>query len=563
MADPGCISQMDFPRNRAEAAISLAKEVIRVYQLTDLRPLLEAVERQTKNQLLNVAVFGRFKAGKSSFLNQLLRRPVLPVGVVPVTSVVTEICYAKQESATVIYRGGHTTETVPLTAIGRYVSELDNPGNRRGVETVRVFVPEMVAYQKLRLVDTPGLQSILAHNTETSFAWSPNVDLALVAVGVDPPLTQQDVELIERLLRFTPNVSVLLTKTDTLSPSAQDEVLAFIENQLRAKFPGGIRVYPFSVKPGYEQLQSHIEKDYLSRALASFQEQHFAALVWKLRTLLTSVADYLQLALKSVGAREIDREQLRAQVLGSEPFLSDQKLQFQLLCKHAAAQTRPAIERHLEKTVRQGLQKSLDDLLIAKLPCWQGSFAKMLSLFEDWLREALKEELSRISIEERAAFLEPIEDAERRCRRILQSFRDQLSEKTLRVFGLSLRTTETEIELQPPRSPDISIGRIFDHNWELLSAIIPMPLVRWALERRFREKVESEVFKNLSRLTSQWEEAIHGAIRSTEKESLRRFEELVLTVQRLLSTESPERKSALQTSLQQVRAEIEHFSASG
>src|SRR6266571_237532 len=226
MADPGCISQMDFSRNRAEAAISFAKEVIRVYQLTDLRPLLEAVERQTKNQLLNVAVFGRFKAGKSSFLNQLLRRPVLPVGVVPVTSVVTEICYAKQESATVIYRGGHTTETVPLTAIGRYVSELDNPGNRRGVETVRVFVPEMVAYQKLRLVDTPGLQSILAHNTETSFAWSPNVDLALVAVGVDPPLTQQDVELIERLLRFTPNVSVLLTKMDTLSPGAQDEVLA-------------------------------------------------------------------------------------------------------------------------------------------------------------------------------------------------------------------------------------------------------------------------------------------------------------------------------------------------
>jgi hypothetical protein len=126
---------------------------------------------------------------------------------------------------------------------------------------------------------------------------------------------------------------------------------------------------------------------------------------------------------------------------------------------------------------------------------------------------------------------------------------------------VSLRTIETEIELQLPRSPDIRIGRIFDHSWELFSALIPMPLVRWAIERRFREKVESEIFKNLPRLTSQWEEAIHGAIRSTEKESLRRFEELVLTVQRLLSAGSPERKATLHASLQQVRAEIEYFSA--
>src|SRR6266571_5525053 len=288
MADPGCISQMDFPRNRAEAAISLAKEVIRVYQLTDLRPLLEAVERQTKNQLLNVAVFGRFKAGKSSFLNHLLGRPILPVGVVPVTSVVTEICYSPQESEEVIFQPDRKMKKVPVVEIDTYISESENPRNRRNVEAVCVFVPEMAPYQELRLVDTPGLESIFAQNAEASLAWSPNTDLALVAVGVDPPLTQQDVSLIERLLLFTPNVSVLLTKMDLLSSAEQQEVLAFVTSQLGAKFSGGVNVFPFSTKPGYEGFHKRLEKEYLAKTLVMFQEEHSAALARKLHTLLSS-----------------------------------------------------------------------------------------------------------------------------------------------------------------------------------------------------------------------------------------------------------------------------------
>ena len=42
---------------------------------------------------------GRFKAGKSSFLNHFTNRSILPVGVVPVTAVVTEIRFGPVEKA--------------------------------------------------------------------------------------------------------------------------------------------------------------------------------------------------------------------------------------------------------------------------------------------------------------------------------------------------------------------------------------------------------------------------------------------------------------------------------
>ena len=68
-------------------------------------------------------------------------------------------------------------------------------------------LPGLERFCGLKFVDTPGLESALLHNTEEALKWLPNVGLALVAVSVDPPLSQQDIELLTRLYRFTPNVS--------------------------------------------------------------------------------------------------------------------------------------------------------------------------------------------------------------------------------------------------------------------------------------------------------------------------------------------------------------------
>jgi len=544
-------------------AISLAQKVISEYRLTDLQPLLDSIVRQSQREYLNVAVFGRFKAGKSSFLNHLLGRPILPVGVIPVTSVVTEICYTPQEGAEVIFRDDQNIRKVPLAGIGAYISESENPANRIGVEAVRVFAPEMAPYQGLRLVDTPGLESIFAHNAEASIAWSPNTDLALVAVGVDPPLTQQDIALIERLQRFTPNVAVLLTKMDLLSAAEQQEILDFVVSRLREKFPGGLTVFPYSIKPELDGFRERLKEEYLDKALAQFQQRHWAAISRKLHTLLSSAAGYLELALSSAGKRERDRDTLHRDVLGSPSSLGDAELQFRLVAKHAAAQTRPAIERHLQQNFLPQLRKKLGERFAAEFPGWQGSFAKVLGRFEQWMRSQLNDEISAISASEHFVFIQPLQDTERQCQRLLQTSRDQLSERVLRLFGVSLHRAETEIEIQPPRAPDISVGRIFDHDWELISALIPMTLVREFVRARFEDKIDSEVFKHLSRLTSQWEEVIHTAIRLTEKESLHRLQEMVQTVRRLLSTEVLQNSESIQHHLQQLRAKAQALSASG
>ena len=160
----------------------------------------------------------------------------------------------------------------------------------------------------------------------------------------------------------------------------------------------------------------------------------------------------------------------------------------------------------------------------------------MLARFEDWLAGALRDELTVLSIRERSSFLAPLNQVQKQAFRALQQFRDRLSERTLRAFGVPLRTTETGIDVVEPRTPDIRVGRVFDRNWELLSPILPVWPIKAAVHRHFARTISYLVYQNLSRLSSQWEESIHGALWGVEKEARRRLDELLGTVERLVES---------------------------
>ena len=88
------------------ATLDLATEVAARYDISDLSGLLASARALSGGEEISVAVLGRFKAGKSSFLNHFLGRSFLPVGVVPVTSVVTKIRYGVHEEARVHHQDG-------------------------------------------------------------------------------------------------------------------------------------------------------------------------------------------------------------------------------------------------------------------------------------------------------------------------------------------------------------------------------------------------------------------------------------------------------------------------
>jgi hypothetical protein len=103
-----------------------------------------------------------------------------------------------------------------------------------------------------------------------------------------------------------------------------------------------------------------------------------------------------------------------------------------------------------------------------------------------------------------------------------------------------LRTTQIDLRTEDPRSPDVRVGRIFDRNWELLSFLVPMALIQGVVKKHFERKVADVVFMNLSRLASQWEGIVTGTLSALEKESMRRLDGLVATIERLIASAGQE-----------------------
>jgi GTP-binding protein EngB required for normal cell division len=531
-------------------ALDLAAAVAARYQISALSGLLASTRTLAAQNEISVAVLGRFKAGKSSFLNHFMGRAALPVGVVPVTAVVTEIRYGPREEARVHYRDGRDPE-IPLDEIGAFIAEKENPENAKQVDLITVELPELRRFRGLKFVDTPGLESALSHNTQTSLDWLPNVGLALVAVSVDPPLSQRDIDLLKSLYRYTPKVGVLLTKVDLLSEAELAEVIEYVRGQLARNLPGAPQIFPYSTKPGFERFREALETELVTGTLARFAEERTAILSRKIDTLLRECGDYVALSLKSAEMVESERQTLKQHVHAEKEIVDEVKSAIRLVVQHAAGSTRPMVSQRLE-THQSGVEQTLLAAFEGEFPKWSHSLATMLSSFEEWLAGAMREELTALSIRERTSFLAPLHKVRKQAFHALQQFRDRLSERTMRAFGVPLRTTETEINVVEPAVPDIRVGRVFDRNWELLSPLLPVWTIKAVVHRHFARTLSYLVYQNLSRVSAQWEESMNAVLWSIEKEARRRLDELIGSVEHLVESSSNERAPQLRSDLDRI-----------
>jgi small GTP-binding protein len=182
----------------------------------DDRAALAALRGRLAEQRLRVLVAGEAKRGKSTLVNALLGRAVLPVGVTPLTALATTVRYGKDEGVSAVFRDGRT-EGFPLSALDDLVTERGNPGNRRNLASVTVVAQAPVLARGVELVDTPGTGSVYAHNTAEAEAALQTMDAAVFVLTADPPLSASERALMERVAELSVTMFVVLNKADYLA----------------------------------------------------------------------------------------------------------------------------------------------------------------------------------------------------------------------------------------------------------------------------------------------------------------------------------------------------------
>jgi GTP-binding protein EngB required for normal cell division len=223
--------------------------------LAALRPLLDrdAVEeldelgRRLSEDVLRVLVAGEAKRGKSTLINALLQRTVLPSGVLPLTAVPTVLRHGSAEDVEVTFADGRI-ERLPLSALPGLVTEPGNPRNAKGLAQVVVRLDASLLSAGVEFVDTPGTGSVYAHNTEAAERAYAQMDAAVVVIAADPPVTAAELALIGDLRRHAVRIFCVLNKADQLDRTDLPAVLRFTEEAIAPVLGEPPIVYPVSAR---------------------------------------------------------------------------------------------------------------------------------------------------------------------------------------------------------------------------------------------------------------------------------------------------------------------------
>jgi small GTP-binding protein len=183
------------------------------------RAALTELHDRLRQRRLRVLVAGEAKRGKSTLINALLGRQVLPSGVTPLTALATAVRYGRDEGVTAVLRDGRS-ESYPVAALDDLVTERGNPGNRRGLASVTVTVDVPLLTRGVELVDTPGTGSVYAHNTAEAELALETMDAAVFVLTADPPVSATERDLMSRVARLSVSMFVVLNKADYLSADA-------------------------------------------------------------------------------------------------------------------------------------------------------------------------------------------------------------------------------------------------------------------------------------------------------------------------------------------------------
>lgn len=250
----------------------------------------DGLREKLASNTFNMVAVGQFKRGKTSLINALIGEELLPVGVVPLTSIVTALSYGERLSLFVHYEDGRE-EKIARARLREFVTEAGNPHNEKHVAEVRIAYPSPWLQGGVRLVDTPGIGSVYEHNTDVARRFLPKADAVLFLLSVEQPASQSERNYLKEVARLAGRVFVLVNKADLVGEGELRESIAFTRRALADALGGNVHLFPVSARLALEGQKQHSEELLRQSGLTAFSQA--------LRAFLSSEKE--EVFLRSVG----------------------------------------------------------------------------------------------------------------------------------------------------------------------------------------------------------------------------------------------------------------------
>ena len=195
-----------------------------------LNATYDAALRFLDNPEYEVVVCGEVKKGKSSLLNAIIGKELLPVDSNIATSQVFHITNSKAESFEIVFTDG-SHMSISQEQLRRYGSQVDvelkgEPSfNGRTISFIQVNTHAEFLPKGVNIVDTPGLGSLYKSHEWITQNYVSHASAVVFVLDPEKPIVKQEELFINKVLDVTPYILFVMTKIDLYTPDKVKEQL--------------------------------------------------------------------------------------------------------------------------------------------------------------------------------------------------------------------------------------------------------------------------------------------------------------------------------------------------
>ena len=215
-----------------------------------LKTILDKQIRKARYPM-EVAITGQFSSGKSTFLNALLSRNILPTGITPVTSKVNFINYGDEYKLKITYYSG-AQEYAPIEAIADFTDQRQDA--MKDIKYLTLYAP-MDILKDISFVDTPGLNSQSQSDTDTTRKVLKDVGGIIWLTLIDNAGKMSEAEVLEEYMQNFKNKSLcVLNQKDKFNQEQIETTTKYVKDKFSKYFA---QVTPISAKIALESRAHH------------------------------------------------------------------------------------------------------------------------------------------------------------------------------------------------------------------------------------------------------------------------------------------------------------------
>lgn len=205
-------------------------------ELEESRKTIEASRHKLTSHKFSVGIMGEFKRGKSTVINALLGREIMPADILPATATMNRVTYDLQPHARVIKNDGSMIE-IPVDEIAKYVTKINDENAKRAemVDEAIVYYPCQFCQNGVDIVDTPGLNDD-ERMDRISEEIIPKLDAVIMVIVPGAPFSKSEAEFVRNKLMGSDlgRLIFLVNKIDTIRPKDRERAVEDIKKRIQS-----------------------------------------------------------------------------------------------------------------------------------------------------------------------------------------------------------------------------------------------------------------------------------------------------------------------------------------